>query len=107
MIIQWRHFLTIHLFRQILFLADVRVDWDKYKNCCILTAMGKTIISFSPATPEAKVLASYAETVDLSPNGRLELMIKNVDYKSIQVFTILKDSRHLCREVVKAKLYFE
>ncbi len=77
----------LHLFHQILFLADVRVDWDNFKNRSILTAAKKTIIIFSPVTAEAKLLASYAETVDLSTNGRLELMIKNVDYRSIQVFT--------------------
>jgi hypothetical protein len=51
----------------------------------VLTATSKTVISFSPASQESKLLAAFAADIDLSKTGRLDAMIKNVDYRAIQV----------------------
>jgi hypothetical protein len=70
---------------QILYIADIRADWDNFRGCVVLTATSKTIVTFNPSSPDAKLLLTFAADADLSSDGKLDELIKTVDYKTIQV----------------------
>ena len=36
----------------VLFLADVRIDYDSWKGCMVVTATGRTVITVNPDTTE-------------------------------------------------------
>ncbi|XP_072312339.1 meiosis-specific with OB domain-containing protein [Eucyclogobius newberryi] len=54
----------------VLFLADVRISFDSYRNAMVATINCKTVITVNPDTREAGLLFSYAK--ELSEAGGLE-----------------------------------
>nr|XP_014348236.1 PREDICTED: meiosis-specific with OB domain-containing protein isoform X2 [Latimeria chalumnae] len=44
----------------VLFVADVRVNFDNFRNCMIATVISKTIITVNPDTKEANLLSRFA-----------------------------------------------
>ncbi|XP_042293566.1 meiosis-specific with OB domain-containing protein isoform X1 [Sceloporus undulatus] len=53
----------------VIFAADVRINFDKFRNCMVATVISKTIITTNPDTPEANILLNFvresAEMLDL------------------------------------------
>ncbi|XP_044308502.1 meiosis-specific with OB domain-containing protein [Varanus komodoensis] len=53
----------------VIFASDLRINFDKFRNCMVATVISKTIITTQPDTPEANVLLSFirenAEMLDL------------------------------------------
>ncbi|KAM9222965.1 meiosis-specific with OB domain-containing protein [Leptosomus discolor] len=43
----------------VIFAADVRINFDKFRNCMTATVISKTIITTNPETAEASVLFSF------------------------------------------------
>jgi len=67
----------------ILFLADVRIDFDNWKGAFVVTANSKTVITVNPSTREAEALASYAQLADFSSISRLDQFVSTIDTKSV------------------------
>ncbi|KAK7918976.1 hypothetical protein WMY93_010260 [Mugilogobius chulae] len=61
----------------VLFLADVKISFDSFRNAMVATVNGKTIITVNPDTREASLLFSYAK--DLSETGGLDEEEKSED----------------------------
>ena len=57
----------------ILFLADVRIDYDNWKGAFVVTANSKTVITVNPDTREALALARHAQLADFSSISRLDM----------------------------------
>ncbi|KAM6165862.1 meiosis-specific with OB domain-containing protein isoform 1-T1 [Erethizon dorsatum] len=43
----------------VLFASDVRINFDKFRNCMTATVISKTIITTNPDTPEANILLNF------------------------------------------------
>ncbi|XP_006100949.1 meiosis-specific with OB domain-containing protein [Myotis yumanensis] len=43
----------------VIFAADVRINFDKFRNCMTATVISKTIITTNPETPEANILLNF------------------------------------------------
>ncbi|XP_061455177.1 meiosis-specific with OB domain-containing protein isoform X2 [Rhineura floridana] len=53
----------------VIFASDIRINFDKFRNCMVATVISKSIITTNPDTPEANTLLSFiresAEMLDL------------------------------------------
>ncbi|KAI6054236.1 meiosis-specific with OB domain-containing protein [Marmota monax] len=43
----------------VIFASDVRINFDKFRNCMTATVISKTIITTNPDTPEANILINF------------------------------------------------
>ncbi|XP_074866989.1 meiosis-specific with OB domain-containing protein [Carettochelys insculpta] len=43
----------------VIFASDVRINFDKFRNCMTATVISKTIITTNPNTPEANILCNF------------------------------------------------
>ncbi|XP_066496902.1 meiosis-specific with OB domain-containing protein [Tiliqua scincoides] len=43
----------------VIFASDVRINFDKFRNCMVATIISKTIITTNPDTPEANILLNF------------------------------------------------
>ncbi|ELW67801.1 hypothetical protein TREES_T100011744 [Tupaia chinensis] len=43
----------------VIFAADIRISFDKFRNCMTATVTSKTIITANPDTPEANILLNF------------------------------------------------
>ncbi|XP_006763981.1 PREDICTED: meiosis-specific with OB domain-containing protein isoform X2 [Myotis davidii] len=43
----------------VIFASDVRINFDKFRNCMTATVISKTIITTNPETPEANILLNF------------------------------------------------
>ncbi|XP_053133071.1 meiosis-specific with OB domain-containing protein isoform X2 [Hemicordylus capensis] len=43
----------------VIFASDVRINFDKFRNCMVATVISKTIITSNPDTPEANILLNF------------------------------------------------
>ncbi|XP_078467077.1 meiosis-specific with OB domain-containing protein [Lampetra planeri] len=78
--------------KTVIFAADVKVNFDKYRQSMVATAISKTIITTNPNTQEAQLLFTYANDYfaagnfeeDISPEG-----LKTLDLNTIKdIYTI-------------------
>ena len=67
----------------ILFIADARIDFDKYKNSFVVSSSSKTVITVNPDTQEALNLSRYAQTVDFSTKTRMDRFIASTDLRHV------------------------
>ncbi|TRY73827.1 hypothetical protein TCAL_01921 [Tigriopus californicus] len=70
--------------QDILFLADVRVDKDDFRQCKVVTATSRTIIAINPNIEEAKHLATYARHANFSLGAQVERSVSTIDYQTIR-----------------------
>jgi len=86
----------------ILFLADVKVGFDSWRECNTVTCTGKTIITENPNIGEAKTLARYCQTVDFSSNSRMDSIIARTNLDSVtqvhNVFSLQKELNRVHNE---------
>ncbi|KAK7792643.1 hypothetical protein R5R35_005103 [Gryllus longicercus] len=74
----------------VLFLADVRIEWNLYKRCFIAVDRSSTIITENPNVAEAEALRNYAWNTPTHANAILDKLANSiVDPASVrQVMTI-------------------
>ncbi|KAM6155248.1 meiosis-specific with OB domain-containing protein [Rhynchocyon petersi] len=76
----------------VIFAADLRISFDKFRNCMTATVISKTIITANPDTPEANILLNFIrENRETSaPDIEIDHYLKesvNVD-KIVDVYTV-------------------
>ena len=67
----------------ILFLADVRIDWDEWRTAFILTGTSKTVITVNPDTMEAAALVRFAQLADFSSVSRLDQFVAAIQPQTV------------------------
>jgi len=67
----------------VLFLADVRIDYDSWKGCMVVTATGRTVITVNPDTTEASSLLTHAQVVSFSSMTRLDGYVSSLDLSHV------------------------
>ena len=86
----------------ILFLADVRIDYDTFKGAFIVVANSKTVVTVNPATREATALARYAQLVDFSTTSQLDQFVATIDPNcSCRVVNVMM-VQAMCEDVVQS-----
>ena len=63
----------------VLFLADVKIDWDNYRGSACVVTNSRTIITVNPDTKEVEGLLRHAQLVDFSPVSRLDQFVTSLD----------------------------
>ena len=81
----------------VLFIADVRIDFDTWKNIYVISTTSKTIITVNPETQEAINLAKYAQTVDLSANTKMDQFISTVDLRFVDKIVNISTLKKMMR----------
>uniref|UniRef100_A0A8C3UMT6 Meiosis specific with OB-fold n=1 Tax=Catharus ustulatus TaxID=91951 RepID=A0A8C3UMT6_CATUS len=66
----------------VIFASDVRINFDKFRNCMTATVISKTIITTNPETAEANVLFSFIK------ENTLNLSFKLVVEAVVNVYTV-------------------
>jgi len=73
--------------KTILFLADVKVGYDDFKEINCVTTISKTIITVNPDSNTANSLKQYCESVNVSSSSRLQTLIENIVPDSVKKVT--------------------
>ncbi|XP_027761238.1 meiosis-specific with OB domain-containing protein [Empidonax traillii] len=71
----------------VIFASDVRINFDKFRNCMTATVISKTIITTNPETAEANVLFSFIK--DSAQSGALHDRMKEQANESMNLETIV------------------
>ncbi|NXG41281.1 MEIOB protein, partial [Psilopogon haemacephalus] len=71
----------------VIFASDVRINFDKFRNCMTATVISKTIITTNPETAEANVLFSFIK--DSACSGALRDRMDEQSKDSINLETIV------------------
>ncbi|KFP71233.1 Meiosis-specific with OB domain-containing protein, partial [Acanthisitta chloris] len=71
----------------VIFASDVRINFDKFRNCMTATVISKTIITTNPETAEANVLFSFIK--ESAQSGALHDTVKEQGNDSINLETIV------------------
>ncbi|XP_010207691.1 meiosis-specific with OB domain-containing protein [Colius striatus] len=71
----------------VIFASDVRINFDKFRNCMTATVISKTIITTNPETAEANVLFSFIK--ESVPSGALYDKMEELSKDSINLDTIV------------------
>ncbi|KFU94094.1 Uncharacterized protein C16orf73, partial [Chaetura pelagica] len=71
----------------VIFAADVRINFDKFRNCMTATVISKTIITTNPETAEANVLLSFIK--ESVQSGALQDKMEEQSKDSINLETIV------------------
>ncbi|XP_046783845.1 meiosis-specific with OB domain-containing protein isoform X1 [Gallus gallus] len=71
----------------VIFASDVRVNFDKFRNCMTATVISKTIITTNPETAEANVLFSFIR--ESAQTGALHDKMEEQSKESINLETIV------------------
>ncbi|XP_019323699.2 meiosis-specific with OB domain-containing protein [Panthera pardus] len=63
----------------VIFASDVRISFDKFRNCMTATVISKTIITTNPDTPEANILLNFIrENKETNPlDGEIDSYLKD------------------------------
>ncbi|XP_075225582.1 meiosis specific with OB domains hold'em [Lycorma delicatula] len=61
----------------VLFIANLRVDWNEYKKAMTGTVTSRTIITENPSTTEANALKNFARTAPVKPRAVLTQLATN------------------------------
>ncbi|KAM8779583.1 meiosis-specific with OB domain-containing protein isoform 1-T1 [Rhynchonycteris naso] len=70
----------------VIFASDVRISFDKFRNCMTATVISKTIITTNPDTPEANILLNFIrENKETNLDDELDSYLK----ESINLNTIV------------------
>jgi len=87
----------------ILFLADVRIDYDSWKGVFVVTANSKTVITVNPNTREAMALARYAQLADFSSFSRLDQFVGTIDTNSVSRVANVMMVQTMCQSITQTK----
>ncbi|XP_060642541.2 meiosis-specific with OB domain-containing protein [Anolis sagrei] len=94
----------------VIFAADVRINFDKFRNCMVATIISKTIITANPDTPEANNLLNFiresAEMLDLDDDIR-EQFREFVNLQTIaDVYTVEQLKSEVVQKVGKPEPFY-
>ena len=87
----------------ILFLADVRIDYDNWKGAFVVTANSKTVITVNPDTREALALARHAQLADFSSISRLDQFVATIDIKLVSRVANVMMVKAMCQKTSQVK----
>ena len=78
----------------VLFLADVRIDYDSWRESAVVTSTSRTVITVNPDTAEAVALLHHAQFKDFSTLSRLDKFAASLDTRQVTrvVNAIMLDS---------------
>lgn len=62
----------------VLFMTDVRVEWNSFAKAKTATLTARTIITENPLGKEVETLRNYAESAPLQPLAILDVMSCNI-----------------------------
>ena len=79
----------------ILFLSDVRVDFDSWKRSFVVTFTSKSVVTVNPETKETESLQRYAASVDFSTVSRLEQFSSSLDLDHISRIVNIESLNHM------------
>ncbi|NXP53585.1 MEIOB protein, partial [Heliornis fulica] len=71
----------------VIFASDVRISFDKFRNCMTATVISKTIITTNPETAEANLLFSFIK--ESAQSGALHDKMEEQSKESINLETIV------------------
>ncbi|XP_053813321.1 meiosis-specific with OB domain-containing protein isoform X2 [Vidua chalybeata] len=71
----------------VIFASDVRINFDKFRNCMTATVISKTIITTNPETAEANVLFSFIK--ESAQAGALPSPVKELPNESINLEAVV------------------
>uniref|UniRef100_A0A8C8SCE4 Meiosis-specific with OB domain-containing protein n=1 Tax=Pelusios castaneus TaxID=367368 RepID=A0A8C8SCE4_9SAUR len=71
----------------VIFASDLRINFDKFRNCMTATVISKTIITTNPDTPEANILFSFVK--ESAAMGALDDKTEQQLKESINLQTIV------------------
>lgn len=71
----------------VIFASDVRINFDKFRNCMTATVISKTIITTNPETAEANVLFSFIK--ESAQAGALPSPMKELPNEAINLETVV------------------
>ncbi|NXS72896.1 MEIOB protein, partial [Pandion haliaetus] len=71
----------------VIFASDVRINFDKFRNCMTATVISKTIITTNPETAEANVLFSFIK--ESAQSGALHDRMEEPSKESINLETVV------------------
>ncbi|XP_023792751.1 meiosis-specific with OB domain-containing protein isoform X2 [Cyanistes caeruleus] len=71
----------------VIFASDVRINFDKFRNCMTATVISKTIITTNPETAEANVLFSFIK--ESAQAGALPSPVKELANETINLEAVV------------------
>ncbi|XP_039588480.1 meiosis-specific with OB domain-containing protein isoform X4 [Passer montanus] len=71
----------------VIFASDVRINFDKFRNCMTATVISKTIITTNPETAEANVLFSFIK--ENAQAGALPSPVKELPNETINLEAVV------------------
>ncbi|XP_064246857.1 meiosis-specific with OB domain-containing protein isoform X4 [Passer domesticus] len=74
-------------FCTVIFASDVRINFDKFRNCMTATVISKTIITTNPETAEANVLFSFIK--ENAQAGALPSPVKELPNETINLEAVV------------------
>ncbi|XP_019504292.1 PREDICTED: meiosis-specific with OB domain-containing protein isoform X2 [Hipposideros armiger] len=75
----------------VIFASDVRISFDKFRNCMTATVISKTIITTNPDTPEGNILLNFIrENKETNPpDNEVDSHLKeSINYTIVDVYTV-------------------
>ena len=87
----------------ILFLADVRIDYDNWRGAFVVTATGKTVVTVDPDTREAIALAKHAQMADFSSMSRLDQFVATIEPSMVSRVVNVMAVQAMCEKTTQAK----
>ncbi|XP_039102772.1 meiosis-specific with OB domain-containing protein isoform X2 [Hyaena hyaena] len=80
----------------VIFASDVRINFDKFRNCMTATVISKTIITTNPDTPEANILLNFIrENKETNPlDGEIDNYLKeSINFEQLKVKALKNEGR--------------
>ncbi|XP_077618778.1 meiosis-specific with OB domain-containing protein isoform X2 [Crocuta crocuta] len=80
----------------VIFASDVRINFDKFRNCMTATVISKTIITTNPDTPEANILLNFIrENKETNPlDGEIDSYLKeSINFEQLKVKALKNEGR--------------
>ena len=72
----------------VLFLADVRVDWNTFHRSTATSEGPRTIVTEGPDISEAIALRSYAHTAPISANAILAKLASSIPDRELLLLSV-------------------
>ncbi|XP_077618780.1 meiosis-specific with OB domain-containing protein isoform X4 [Crocuta crocuta] len=96
----------------VIFASDVRINFDKFRNCMTATVISKTIITTNPDTPEANILLNFIrENKETNPlDGEIDSYLKesiNFRHRCSGCGYIMKEAAGTCTTCNRDSLEFK
>lgn len=61
----------------ILFISDIKLEWNNFTKCIVGRVFGRTVITEDPYTAEAEALRVYSRHAPISRNAVIDQVSQN------------------------------